>query len=387
MHHVQQKIKQFLQYLYRNKVDVVKVGVLVLFVLWTSFQKYKVFDESGGDFEAYRNATKDLLSGVNPYEYTVKSFTQEYDEWGDEIRHGYAYLPGLMYVQAPLYLLSNAINYPLPRVWRFPLLAVDMAISGILIWVLYKKDNWMRYLETLFAVVVWSFHPFFAVIGSYTNWEPYAVFFLLVALVALEKKPDLAAVMFSIAVAFKTFPVILLPLFLLKTKNKLRFLMIGALIYFVISIPFMGSWEDFGQYIQGSLLVHGSRELQGRPILSYLTLITPLNFYQVLLASLYSALAMLTSWIIPTVLLVKKKITNKYILAMISFGLYFLFTPVLNRTHLIWGIPFLILGLFEATKNKKWIYFVGLATFYVFYAWYLSMWFRGFRFDGNSIYL
>lgn len=382
-----QKLKKFSTYLLENKKDVAKIGLLVVFVLWTSFQKYKVFDESGGDFEAYRNATKDLLSGINPYEYTVKSFTQEYDEWGEEIRHGYAYLPGLMYIQAPLYLLSNATGYPLQRTWRLPLLAVDMAIAGMLIWYLYKKDDNLSYLITVAAVFTWSFHPFFAVVGSYTNWEPYAVFFLLAAVLALEKKPDLSAVMFSTAVAFKTFPIILLPLFLMKTKNKIRFLMIGALIFFIISIPFMGTWEDFGQYIQGSLLVHGSRELQGRPLLSYLTLITPLNFYQVGLASLYSALALLTAMIVPSWLLFKEKIKNKYILAMISFGIYYLFTPVLNRTHLIWGIPFLILGLFEATKNKKWIYFAGLFVFYVFYAWYLSMWFRGFRFEGNTIYL
>ena len=363
--------------------EVLKLSILAAIIFFSSFQKYKVFDESGGDFEAYRGATREFLSGKNPYNYTVKSFTEKYDKFGEELRHGYAYLPGLMYVQAPLYLLQEPTHMPLQRLWRFPLLGADIGVSVLIAAYLYRKN----FLAALAGVAVWSYHPFFFTIGSYTNWEPYPVFFALLALHFLEKRDDLSAFLFAIAVVFKTFPIILLPIFLLKSKNRTRFLLIGALVFLAISLPFMGSFEDFETYIRGSLLVHGERELQGRPLLSYVDYYTTISFHQVSLVKIYTYVSLLGSWAVTWWLFAKKKIQDKFILAAAAFLTFYIFTPVLNRTYLIWWIPFMVLAAFNAIKKRPWLYFAVLALFYVFYSWYLSQWTRGFRFEGDIISL
>ncbi len=365
-----------------QKIDVLKIGVLVVIVLFTSFQKYKVFDQAGGDFEAYRNASIELLSGINPYKYTVKSFTSE-----EDLRHGYAYLPGLMYVQAPLYAFSEMTGLPIQRVWRFPLLGIDIGVGVLILLHMYKKN----YFAALAGFTFWMYHPFFASIGSYTNWEPFPVFFVLLALYFLDKgnrkSDDLSSLFFALSIAFKTFPIVFLPLFLYKTKNKLRFLLIGFIVFVAISLPFMGSWSDFVTYLSGSLLVHGTRELQGRPFLSYIAYYTGINFMQVSLSSLYSWVALLAGSLVPLWLLVKDKLSNKYILALISLAIYFLFTPVMNRTHLIWILPIFVIGIYEIFTKRKYWYYTALLGFYAFYFWYLSLWVRGLRFEGDVIKL
>src|SRR3989304_7816487 len=173
--------------------DVLKLFILVAVILFSSFQKYKVFDESGGDFEPYRGPPREFLSGNNPYKYTVKSFAEKYDKFGEELRHGYAYLPGLMYVQAPLYLLQEPTHMPLQRLWRFPLLGADIGVSVLIAAYLYRKN----FLAAVAGVSVWAYHPFFFTIGSYTNSVHYLVYFALLALHFLEKRNDLAAFLFS----------------------------------------------------------------------------------------------------------------------------------------------------------------------------------------------
>jgi hypothetical protein len=103
------------------------------------------------------------------------------------------------------------------------------------------------------------------------------------------------------------------------------------------------------------------------------------------LAKIYTYIAILGSWFVTWWLFMKKKVQDKFVLSATAFLTFYIFTPVLNRTYLIWWIPFMILASFELSKKKTWLYFVLLAAFYIFYAWYLSQWFRGFRFIGDMI--
>ncbi|MBI2414361.1 hypothetical protein HYV31_00745 [candidate division WWE3 bacterium] len=399
-------------FLTQNKREILKIGVLVLILLVTSFQKYKVFDEAGGDFEVYRKASRDFLSGKNPYKYTVDSYKNEKNQKRDDttqakkddLGHGFAYLPGLLYVQTPLYVLSQEFNLPIQRVWRTPVLLVDIGVSVLLIISLYKRN----YLATVLSLLLWSYSPFFLVRGSYTNTEPFPVFFLLFSLILLEKNNKLSALFFALSVAFKTFPIMFLPIFLLKSKDKFQFLLIGFLVFIFISLPFMKSFQDFWTYLQGALLVHGDRELQGRPILSYIQYYTGINFFQPTLFKFYVYLALLSGPFV--VLLTAKRNLHKYIQVFITFLCFYIFTPVLSRTHLVWFIPFYILGMSELVCptdyqlpkdsndkppliqkfgfNKKWLwYYFAVICFYAFYAFYLLYWDRGFRYQENTILL
>lgn len=366
-----------------NLINVIKIIPIVAIILFSSFQKYKVFDEAGGDFETYRKAVIDFTSGENPYKYTVMTYEQP--EKGFD--HGYAYLPSLLYVQTPLYLVFQNTGFPLQRLWKLPVLAADIGIGIILCIYFYKKN----YLALIAALLLWFFNPFFLVRNSYTNTEPLAIFFMLLSLFTLDKNEKISAVSFAAAVSFKTFPIILLPIFLFKAKNKVQFLGIGAIFAFLISVPFLKSVEDFTYYIKGSVLVHGDREIQGRPILSYITYYTQwmgINFLQTRYFKFYVYLAILSGWVYSSWQLLKKKIVDPYILSTASFLLFYLFTPVLSRTHLLWFLPIFIIALYNKFNNRRpYLYYALLLLYFVFYFWYLSQWITGVRFGGNMIFL
>uniref|UniRef100_A0A7C4TKA5 DUF2029 domain-containing protein n=1 Tax=candidate division WWE3 bacterium TaxID=2053526 RepID=A0A7C4TKA5_UNCKA len=394
-------LQAWVSHLLKNPIEIIKIAILVLIILFSSYEKYKVFDKTGGDFATYKKASREFLSGINPYDYTVRSYLEEGSTRRsdttkpreNDLSHGYAYLPGLLYIQAPLYKLSEIVDFPLQRLWSLPVLLADIGVSILLIFALYKKS----YLASLIAVAAWSYNPFFLINQTYTNSEPYPVFFLLLALLMLEKYEKLSAVFFATSVAFKTFPLMLLPIFLLKSKNILRFLLIGLSVFIVISLPFMKSFEDFWTYIQGSLLVHGERELQGRPLLSYLQYYTGWQFFQVSYFKFYAFAALITGPIL--VFMKRKENVHKHIQAMLTLSCFYVLTPILSRTHLIWFIPFYLLGMYELTNptslsqspkndNKRLIlYTFVIILFYVLYALYLSQWGRGFRYIGDEILL
>ena len=366
--------------LWNKKIDILKISVLVLITLFASHEKYKVFDETGGELNTYSSATMDLLEGNNPYEKTVASYE------GSEIYkdHGYAYFPTLMYFYAPPLLIHQNFGFPLQRIWKSVVLAFDIGVSILLIKHLYKKD----YLATLLAVLVWSYNPYLHINGTYSYTEPFGIFFLLLGLFYLGRNDILTGLFYALSISFKSFGIVLFPIFLLDSKNKLKFLLSGATYALLMSLPFLKSATDIRNYIKGSILVHGNRDPQGRPFLFLIDWYTHLRIFSLSLAKIYVYIATFGGWLVTSFLYLTKKIKDKYVLALISFLIFFTFTPVLNRTYLIWFIPFLILGLDKVFKSKYRVaFFASIVLFYIFYAWYLSLWVRGVRVFGDFITL
>lgn len=368
-------------YILKNKKEILKISLIVLIILFGTYERYKVFDESGGELKTNEEAVLFFLNKESPYNHTVNTF--EHPEL--YIDHGYAYFPTLMYMHIPLYLLHLHIEFPLQRLWKIPVLLADIGICVMLLIHLYKKS----YIFSLFSILIWFFNPYFIVKHTYSYTEPYGVFFLLLALFFLEKDDILSGLFYAIAISFKAFPIVLLPLFLFKSKDRFKFLLSSATFALIISIPFLKNLQTFTDYIRGSLFVHSIREPQGRPILFFIKYYTGLPIFSVALASVFVKIATLSGWVITVVLYSLKKIRDKYILSAISFFLFYVFTPVLTRTYLIWFIPILILGSYQAFyKGKtKWVTYVLLISFYIFYAWYLSIWDRGVRVFGDFISL
>jgi len=180
----------------------------------------------------------------------------------------------------------------------------------------------------------------------------------------------------------KTFPISLLSILLIKSKRIKWFLLGGILTGIVISLPFLRSTYDFNLFINGSFLVHGSRGIQGRPFFSFLTYYLQsygISFYQSEFSKMYALLALLGSQVLPLYLYFKKKTTNIWILILSSFIVYYLFTPVLNRTHLIWGTPFIFLGTLNIYKNRLKRYYFILILYYVFACFYYFLWNKGLK--------
>ena len=365
----------------QNKIELLKIGFLILIFLFTSREKYKVFDETGGELNTYSNATLMLFNGENPYIYTVGPYEQP-DLYLD---HGYAYMPTLMYLFATPLFVHQEFGFPLQRLWKAVVLLADIGVGIMLIKFFYKKS----YLATVFALALWCYNPYFLMFKTYSYTEPFGVLFLLLALHFLEKDDMAAGLCYAASVSFKAFPVILFPLFLYKSKNKWKFLFAGAAFAFIMSVPFLRSVNDVVAYIKGAFLVHGSRDPQGRPFLFFIKYYTALPLFYLSKTRLYVYIATFSGMIVTSVLYFTKLLRDKYILSMISFFLFYLFTPVLNRTYLIWFIPVYLMGIFKIFENSKYkfmFYVFGIA-FYAFYTWYLSLWFRGVRVFGDYISL
>lgn len=365
---------------------LLKIGLILGVFLFSTYLKYKVLDEAGGDLVTYRQASIDFLAGKNIYKDTVDSYKP-----GSSVEHGYAYFPTMLYIYAPLYKLSLIAHLPLQRVWKASVFIADIGVGLMILKILWKKN----YLAALAGVTFWWLNPFLIVRNSGVYTEPFGILFLLLALYYLEKDDIKSGIFYAVSFSFKSFPLILLPLFLIKSKKVSKFLLGAGVFALLISIPFMRSVKDFVWYVQGSFLVHGSREPQGRPLLLFLTHYTSIPVFNLAIASIYKYLSIIIAWVLTIYLNFKKKVTDKYVLTMISFAIFYLFTPVLTRTYMLWFIPIYTIGVFNIfdqkkegfnTKNKI-FYFISLFAFYIFYAWYLSLWTKGLVITGNEVSL
>jgi len=159
--------------------------------------------------------------------------------------------------------------------------------------------------------------------------------------------------------------------------------------FLIISIPFLRSLEDLIYYIKGTVLVHSSRSIQGRPILSFITYYTQnygISTLQEVYPGIFSKAAFLLATVVPMYLLIKRKITDKYTLTTMAFLIYYLLTPVLSRTHLIWILPFMFISLQEVLpENRQNLYFATLlGGIYIFLATYHMLWVNGLRPPDNT---
>lgn len=351
-----------------------------------------IFDQVGGDWLTYKQAVSDFTQGINPYIYTVTSFQQA------NMDHGYAYLPTLLYIQSATWLLSNLLSggNPIPSyiLWKIPVLLCDLGI-GLLILRETRRDpcGSVGYFNII-LYAFWLLNPYLMARYEYSLFDPLFLFMLLVALILCPKNSLLSGVFFGLAVSLKTIPLIVLPLVFLATKRKIKFTIGFIFILMLLCIPFMVSMQDFTYFINGTLLVHGERGIQGRPILSFLSYyLYPygINFFQTDFSKVYSIMALLSAAVVTVIVYLKKvgifefilsrcRVYNRksedtkvdrakvqgnfligilkksfttalvppyaiYCIVTVGFLIYLLLTPVLSRTHLLWPLPFFLIAV------------------------------------------
>jgi len=363
-------MKKVINILNWNTLKLLIIGILFLIA---GYWRLQYFGQTGKDVSAYQKAVEDLLTGVNPYVWTLESFSNP-DDPGN---HGYAYLPGFMYVLSPLYITSLVTNIPFEVLWKIPVFLGDIGVGILLCLYLYKKN----YPALLAGLLLWFFNPYFYIKGSYVYTDPLTIFFMFLSLYYLEKDDVLSGTFYGISIALKTFPYLLFPVMLLNAKNKKNFLIAGLLIGLVVSLPFMTSIETFRTYLEGAVFVHSERFIQGRPFLFYISYFYHIELFQIIPFQVYTLLASFFGWVVALALYLLFKIKDKYILSLVILLNFYLFTPVLNRTYTMWFLPVFILGtynLFSKTKYK-YLYFVALIGYFVFYYWYLIQWKDGFH--------
>lgn len=352
-----------------NSLNVPTV-LLIMLMLCAVFYRLEFLQESGKDFRTYEKAVQTFLSGRNPYINTLQSFTTD-----DSGSHGYAYLPGILTLYSAFYMFTLTLGWSAAVLWKIPVLVADLLI-GVYI---YRQLKTKTILGALFGAFIWYFNSYLITEGKYTHTEPLSILFLLLSLYYLNKDKVISYTSLALSVIFKTLPVILLPyLFFKGSKHDKKLLItICILLGFVFSLPFLTSFEDFTTMLKGSLFVHGGREVQGRPFLFYLSYYYGIELFQIIPLRVYSLLSIIGGVVISLTFLVLKR-GSVYLVTTLAFLNFYLFTPVFNRTYLLWALPFYIIAVFEVFKNKK-IAYVFILFYWFFFYWYLDQWVDGFH--------
>lgn len=353
-------VKRFIQKVLTNW------GYILVFSLATVL-RLVMFSQVGKDYDTFLTTVNIFLNGQNPYYETLRSFSDP-----DLTSGGYAYLPGLLYSFYSLYVVSFITHIPYEILWKIPNLLAELGVGILLVKLLQSKGK----LVTICGLMVWLFNPYILSQQRYTYTDAIPVFFMLFSLYKLGKDDVLAGSFFGLAVVFKTFPIFAFPIFLLFSKDKLKFLVSGTLVGIAFSIPFMRSLSDFTTYIKGSLFVHEGRTITGRPFLFYISYMYHIELFQIIPVKYYTYASILSAWFFPLILYFWRKIKNPYVLSTIALACFYLFTPVFNRTYVIWFLPILIVSL---AQLKKPAYYISVVSFYIFYYWYLIQWSDGFH--------
>lgn len=347
----------------------IKPLVIILIFILAIFQRLVFFDQTGKDSYAYERAVSDFIDGINPYKWTIEA----YNNPDDPGNHGYAYLPGFLYINYFFYLINLVTKIPFVYLQKVPVLLADIGIGILLVKELYKKS----YFVTLFALLVWFVNPYFYIKNNYVYNDPLPIFFMLLALYYLEKDDVLSGTYYALSIALKTFPILLLPPFLFKSKSKVQFLSACAIIALFISLPFL---SDLKTYLNGAIFVHGDRFIQGRPFLFYISYFYKIEFFQIIPFKVYTYLSIFSGWLLTIAMQISGKLKDRYTLALLPFLTFYLFTPVLNKTYLMWFMPIFLIGTFNATYQKsKVLFYITICGFWLFNYWYLSIWKDGFN--------
>ncbi|HAI63006.1 MAG: hypothetical protein UU64_C0006G0027 [candidate division WWE3 bacterium GW2011_GWF2_41_45] len=356
----------------KNKfVNITKITVIAAIFLVACMLRLDFFGGAGKDIYAYERSVEDLLSGTNPYKWTVATYSTP-DDPGN---HGYAYLPLLLYLNSFFYIISKLSGVSFYILSKIPILLADVGVGILLVKFLYRKNYW----ALLGALLFWFWNPYFFMKNNYVYTDPLPVFLSLLAFYYLEKDDVLAGAFLALAIAAKPYSLIFLPLFLFKAQRPLRLMLSTVIVGVFLSIPFLGSWNDFMTYLNGAVLVHGDRIVQGRPFLWFISYYGKIELIRIIPVKFYAYASILLGWVFIVIAFLIFKIKEKYLLGAGCLALFYFFTPVLNRTYLLWLMPLFVIALYNIFSKKQVLYYFSLLFYWGFYYVYLFYWKDGFH--------
>ena len=222
---------------------------------------------------------------------------------------------------------------------KLPYLILDILMAFVLMQFFDKKEDKKR------VFTVWLFNPFTLIlIYFFSNVDIIPVFLTLLALLAMKRhKPIVASFVLALAVGFKAYPVLFLPLLLAKTESwadKIKSLTIFGLTCLGIILPFWSPAflsSSFASGLTNRILEAGVSISGGERIL-----IIPFALFALYVVGWY-----------------KKNIHLwKYFLAALLVVIPFIHFHI---QWLLWIAPFAVIYLVRQ-RSKGWLICLGAVT-------------------------
>lgn len=272
------------------------------------------------------------------FQYAFHLVSGTFSPWMTGLREGFiSGLPG----QAPDFL----IKYPNDFIFRdlflskLPYLFFDIAC--ILLLYKFAKD---KYLNKQ-IIILWLFNPIFLYDAYiFGQFDVIPAFFVLLGFLLLKRKPSLGILSMGIAMAYKNYALLFIPLFVLifgdTWKERVKLLLIALFPSVVFVVPTLINNPGEAVYALFNKVIFSSKKpLEGWPLYSAIIK------YSILFAT-YSPVVMSAQIL---------KIRNKWTLALglsyISILLLITLTPRTSFHYLFWLTPLTILW-FRDTKTS-----------------------------------
>lgn len=180
---------------------------------------------AGYDIESYRLVTEALLGGHEVYTSVLG-------------RH--PYLPFQMYIMGAMASLADATGLPYVVAIKLPALLADVVLTGI---IYYAAGRRADRAFAGFPALLYALNPLSLLVTSYHGqFEAVTLLFVVLAWLAWDmRRQERSAVALGFSILNKTWPVVLLPLFLIRLENW-RARAIYSLIALAIPVLFVAAY-------------------------------------------------------------------------------------------------------------------------------------------------
>jgi len=227
-------------------------------------------------------------------------------------------------------------------------LALFSGIGSTIILYKMSKDNGRFSVSSI--SIFWIFAPSMLMYGVY-NWDLFGLFFMLFSIyMFLQNKLTLSSISLAIGICIKLFPVFLLPIYLLKTKQvneKVKIVSLVGVTWLLINLPFaVANFDGWFYPYRWQIIMRPPNpdNLWGLLIKEFGG--GYIDFYQVhdpeVSASLSVVLSatLLTSYL---AMLYFKREENILKLGFYVFTVFLLFNKIYSPQYNLWLLPFIFL--------------------------------------------
>ncbi len=302
-----------------------RLGILVF--IFFHFIPTFLFNNMENDVLLMRDVVKIFLSNKDIYQ--PSSFPDYF--------HSYPrftpYFPFWIYFVGFADFLASRLAIPYALVFKIPAVFANLGIALLLLKLTRQKRLFVLYL----------LNPVPTLISSYQgHWDAVVLFFLLLGIYFFLKGKKTAGLIISLATLIKPWPIIFIPLLLLRIKGKKRFLFI---ILFLL--PLLLSISIYSSFVSTSFVriiksIFFYQSMTGWWGISLILFIIGKRLFPLLNPQIFLDME---KWLLGGVVIFVSYLRKMNLIQHIIFMtlLVYVLTPGFSIHYLVWIVPFALL--------------------------------------------